>query len=189
AEADLVIITTGPAEMAEIVGGVAARGFQGKFIGTSPTWNKGVLDSPAGPAIEQLYLQSGPWAPFDTDTPGHQAMREAVGDVDPNDGYTSGWVWSYPLRAVLEAAYENGDLTRAGVVQAATELESVDYEGMLPEDAGLFTGDPDETVFRQIVISRPDANAPSGVTVEEDFFQGPTAEAYDFSEPCQSVEG
>lgn len=189
AQPDLVIITTGPAEMAEIVGGVAARGFQGKFIGTSPTWNKGVLDSPAGPAIEQLYLQSGPWGPFDSDTPGHEAMREAVGDVDPNDGYTSGWAWSYPLRAVLDAAYENGDLTRAGVVQAASELESVDYEGMLPEDAGVFSGDPNDTVFRQIVISRPDANAPSGVTVTADFFVGPTAEGYDFSEPCQSVEG
>jgi hypothetical protein len=115
-------------------------------------------------------------------------MREAVGDVDPNDGYTSGWVWSYPLKAVLEAAYENGDLTRAGLVQAATELETVDYEGMLPEEAGRFSGDPNDTVFREIVISRPDANAPSGVTVVQDFFMGPTAEGYEFSEPCQAAE-
>ena len=188
AEPDLVIITTGPAEMAEIIGGVATRGFTGKFIGTSPTWNKGVLDSPAAPAIEKLYLQSGPWAPFDADTPGHQAMREALGDVDPNDGYTSGWAWSYPLKEVLDSAYENGDLTREGLVQAAAELDSVDYEGMLPEDAGSFSGDPNETVFRGAVISRPDAKAPSGVTLVEDFFVGPTAEGYEFSEPCQTVE-
>ncbi|MGH2753717.1 MAG: ABC transporter substrate-binding protein, partial [Actinomycetota bacterium] len=162
AEPDLVIITTGPTEMAEIVGGTAARDFTGKFIGTSPTWNKGVLESPAAEAIEALYLQSGPWPPFGTDTPGHTAMREAVGDVDPNDGYTSGWVWSYPLKEVLENAYEAGDLTRAGVVQAASELETVDYEGMLPEDAGSFAGDPNDTVFREIVISEPDAEAPSG---------------------------
>jgi ABC-type branched-subunit amino acid transport system substrate-binding protein len=188
AKADLVIITTGPTEMAEIIGGVAARGFTGKFIGTSPTWNKGVLESPAGPAIENLYLQSAPWAPFDADTPGHEAMRAALGEVDASDGYTSGWVWSYPLRAVLEAAYDNGDLTRAGLVQAASELETVDYEGMLPEEAGRFAGEPNDTVFREIVINRPDASAPSGVTMVEDFFVGPTAEAYDFSEPCQAAE-
>jgi ABC-type branched-subunit amino acid transport system substrate-binding protein len=189
AKADLVIITTGPAEMAEIVGGVAARDFTGKFIGTSPSWNKGVLDSPAAPAIEALFLQSAPWGPFDSDTPGHEAMRSALGEVDANDGYTSGWVWSYPLKAVLESAFENGDLTRAGVVQAATDLETVDYEGMLPEDAGAFAGEPNETVFRQIVINEPDQAAPSGVTLVEDFFAGPTAEGFDFTEPCQSAEG
>jgi ABC-type branched-subunit amino acid transport system substrate-binding protein len=188
ANPDVVIVTTGPAEMAEIVGGTAARDFQGRFMGTSPTWNKGVLESPAAPAIEALYLQTGPWAPFDTDTPGHEAMREAVGDVDPNDGYTSGWVWSYPLKQVLEDAVANGDLTRAGLVEAASSLETVDYEGMLPEEAGRFSGDPNDTVFRQIVISKPDKNAPSGVTLLEDFFVGPTAEAFEFTEPCQSAE-
>jgi ABC-type branched-subunit amino acid transport system substrate-binding protein len=188
ASPDLVIITTGPTEMAEIVGGTAARNFEGKFIGTSPTWNKGVLESAADTAIEALYLQSSPWPPFGADTPGHEAMRAAVGEVDPNDGYTSGWVWSYPLRQVLENAYENGDLTRAGVVQAATELETVDYEGMLPDDAGSFSGDPNDTVFRQIVINKPDRKAPSGVTTVEDFFVGPTAEGFDFAEPCQAAE-
>ena len=30
-----------------------------------------------------------------------KAMREALGSsVTPNEGYTSGWVWSYPLKAV-----------------------------------------------------------------------------------------
>lgn len=188
AQPDLVIVTTGPAEMAEIVGGTAARDFQGKFMGTAPTWNKGVLESAAAPAIEALYLQTAPWAPFDTDTAGHEAMRRAIGDVDPNDGYTAGWVWSYPLKQVLEDAVENGDLTRSGVVQAASELETVDYEGMLPEDAGKFAGEPNETVFRQIVINKPDKNAPSGVTLLEDFFVGPTAEAFEFTEPCQAAE-
>lgn len=174
--------------MAEIVGGVAVEGFQGKFIGTSPTWNKGTLDTAAGPAIEKLYLQSAPWAPFGADTPGHNAMREALGKVDPNDGYTSGWVWSYPVRAMLDTAFENGDLTRAGVVQAASELETVDYEGMLPEEAGKFAGDPNETVFREIVMNKPDPSAPSGVTTIRDFFAGPTAENFEFTEPCQPIE-
>jgi ABC-type branched-subunit amino acid transport system substrate-binding protein len=188
ADPDLVIITTGPEEMAEIVGGTAAQGFKGKFIGTSPTWNKGTLDSPAGPAIEQLYLQSAPWSPFGSDTPGHNAMREALGNVDANEGYTSGWVWSYPVREVLETAADNGDLTRAGVFQAASEVETVDYEGMLPEEAGQFAGDPNDTVFRENVINEPDPKAPSGVTTIQDFFVGPTAENYDFSEPCQPIE-
>jgi hypothetical protein len=71
------------------------------------------------------------------------------------------------------------------LVEAASALETVDLEGMLPEEAGRFAGDPNDTVFRQIVINRPNKQAPSGVTLLEDFFVGPTAEAFEFTEPRQ----
>lgn len=73
-------------------------------------------------------------------------------------------------------------------MQAASELETVDYESMLLEEAGRFAGDPNDTVVREIVINRPDAEAPSGVTIVEDFLVAPTVEAHDFSEPCQAAE-
>ena len=44
---DVVILTTGPTDAAVIVGQAGARGFKGKFIGTSPTWNPGLLKGPA----------------------------------------------------------------------------------------------------------------------------------------------
>jgi hypothetical protein len=126
---------------------------------------------------------------FDAESTGHAAMREYLGGLEAvNWGHTSGWIWSYPLRAALELAFANGDLTREGLVAAVEQLETVDYEGMLPEEAGRFAGEPNDTVFRDVVINRPDANAPSGVTMVEDFFVGPTAEAYDFSQPCQAAE-
>ncbi len=181
---DVVILTTGPTDAAAIVGGAAAEGYQGKFYGTSPTWNPALLQSPAADAFKALYLQTAPWEPFDAETPGHEAMREALGDVEPNDGYTSGWVWSYPLRAALEAAAENGDLTREGLAQAARELETVDYEGMLPDEAGRFTGDTADTVFREIVVAQPDEEAATGVRVIEDFFASEVAQNYEFTEPC-----
>lgn len=181
---DLVIITTGPADAATVIGQAAARGYQGRFIGTGPTWNPGLLGSPAAPALETLYLQSGPWATFSTDSPGHEAMREALGDVQPNDGYTSGWVWSYPMKAALEAAAESGDLTRAGLLAAVQSLESVDYEGMLPEGAGNYAGEPNEAIVRSTLISEVDPEAPTGTNVIQEFFTGPTAEAYEFEGAC-----
>ncbi|MBY8853123.1 ABC transporter substrate-binding protein, partial [Saccharothrix sp. MB29] len=68
---DVVILTTGPTDAAVIIGQTAARGFKGRFIGTSPTWNMGLMQSPAAPAIKALYLQSAPWKSWATDTPGH----------------------------------------------------------------------------------------------------------------------
>jgi ABC-type branched-subunit amino acid transport system substrate-binding protein len=182
---DLVFVTTGPTDLAVIVGQAAAAGYQGRFIGSSPTWNPGLLASPAAPALQALYHVAQPWATYDSDTPGHEAMREALGaDVQGNDGYTAGWVWSYPLKAALEQAAENGDLTRAGVVEAIGQLESVDYQGMLPEGAGNFSGDPNETVFRESLIAVPDQASSGGVSTVQDFFVSPTAEEYELTAPC-----
>jgi ABC-type branched-subunit amino acid transport system substrate-binding protein len=182
---DVVILTNSPTDAAVIIGQTAARGFKGKFIGTGPTWNPGLLQSPAATAIKGLYLQSGPWAPFGADTPGHKAMREALGTVaQKNDGYTSGWIWSYPLKEALKKAAENKDLTRAGLLKAVQSLTSVDYEGMLPSDAGKFSGKASERVFRQSQIAKPDDTADSGVTVIKELFTGPTAKDFAFDKPC-----
>ena len=181
---DLVILGTGPTETAVIVGQAAAQGYQGQFLGSSPTWNPALLASPAGPALEALFNHVAPWGSFGTDTPGHQAMRDALGEVDqPNDGYTSGWAWSYPMKAALEQWLE-GDYegTRAGLLQAVEDLETVDFEGMLPEEAGDRTQDND--LFRQSLISSVDPDAAAGLTVEQDFFTGPSAEAAEIEGAC-----
>ncbi|MGH8910156.1 MAG: ABC transporter substrate-binding protein [Egibacteraceae bacterium] len=182
---DLVILTVSPTETAEIVSGAATRGYDGRFIGTGPTWDPKLLQTPAADALARLYLQSGPLGVWSSDTPGHQAMRAALGDVVPNEGYTSGWALSYPLKAALQAAAQNGDLTREGLLAAVARLDRVDYEGMLPESAGNYAGDPNTMAFRQTVIHRPDTAAPTGLTQVLGFFTGPTAQRFQFgTEPC-----
>lgn len=182
---DLVFLTVAPAETAAIVGGAAAEGFQGRFIGSAPTWNQALLESPAAPALQAAYQTVGPWEAWSADTPGHEALRETVGEPDDlNDGYTFGWVWSYALKAALEAAAESGDLTRAGLLAAVTSLETVDFEGMLPEEAGNHVGEPDDVAFRQSVISAVDPDAATGLSTVEGFFAGPTAEGYALEAPC-----
>ncbi len=181
---DVVILTTGPTDAAVIVGQAAASGFKGTFIGTSPTWNPALLKSPAADAFKALYKQSGPWAPFGADTPGHKAMRKALGGVTPNDGYTSGWIWSYPMKAALEKAAKDGNITRDGLLKAVKSLDKVDYEGMLPDEAGNYSGKPNDAVFRQSLISKVDESAPTGVAVEKDLFVGPTGKDYDFTDRC-----
>ncbi|NUT94587.1 MAG: branched-chain amino acid ABC transporter substrate-binding protein, partial [Saccharothrix sp.] len=144
----------------------------------------GLLKSPAAPAIKALYYQSAPWKAWATDTPGHKAMRDALPSVTPNDGYTAGWVWSYPLKAALEKAVANKDLTRGGLLNAVRQLDKVDYEGMLPSGAGKFSGSPNDGVVRESLIYKPDDAAPTGVSLVEDFFVGSTAKDYKFEKPC-----
>ncbi len=181
---DFVFVTTGPTDLAVIVGQAAAGGFQGQFMGSGPTWNPGLAQSPAAPALDALYLLAGPWQGFESDTPGHQAMRDALGDVQGNDGFTSGWIWQYPLLRALEAAAENGDLTRAGVLEAANSLETVDYEGMLPEGAGNYVGEASETAVRVTTISEPSEESVTGVLELEVDYTGSSIDEIDFTQPC-----
>lgn len=178
---DLVVLGTGPTETAVIVGQTAAQGFKGQFVGFGPTWNPALLKTPAAPALEALYLQSGYWGPYGTETDGHAAMREALGDIaQPTDGHTAGWAWSYPLKAALEEWLSGDyDKSRAGLLEAVKALETVDYEGMMPEEAGNRN-----EIWRQTVISKVDKAAPTGVSIVKDFFVGPTAEGHEFDGPC-----
>lgn len=185
---DLVIITTGPTEAAAIVGQAAAQGFTGRFIGTNPTWNPALLGSDAGEALLALYQAGGTFPTFGSDTPAHQALSEAVGTPDDlNDGYTAGWMWQYPIKAVLEQALANQDLTRAGVRSMVSSLTTVDYEGMLPAEAGNYAGGP-EAQLRQSMISNPDPEAATGLTTVQDYFVGPTAEAWEPSVCFEQLE-
>ncbi|MER7459566.1 ABC transporter substrate-binding protein [Micromonospora sp. NPDC126480] len=181
---DLVVLTMGPADAATIVGQAVARGFAGRFIGTSPTWNPALLQSPAAPALLARYEQSAPWNAWATDTPGHRALREALPGITPNDGYTAGWVWSYPMKAALEKAVADGDLTRAGLLKAVKSLSKVDYEGMLPDGAGNYAAGPNDGAVRVTAIYKPDQAAPTGVSQVRDLFTGPTAAAYTLDRPC-----
>jgi ABC-type branched-subunit amino acid transport system substrate-binding protein len=185
---DLVILTVSPRETGAIVGAAVARGYDGLFIGNGPTWAPPLLQSPAAEALRKHYFQAAPWGSFDSQTPGHQAMRAALGNAKGNDGYVFGWVWSYPIKAALEQAIRYGDLTRKGLLAAVGDLQSVNYEGMLPEGAGDFADGPNEGgTVRQTVIQRPDDSAQSGVSLLENFLTGPTATGYTFTGPCFQV--
>ena len=185
---DVVYLVTGPTETAAIVGGAASQGATNIFIGAAPSrGTSALLATAAAPAFEAgIYYQSsftGPWG-YDSARPrdDEAGAPGAAGVEDPNDFFVSGWVSQYGLKAALEAALAAGDLTKAGIANAARSLQSVDYQGMLSERA--FGGDPNTEFPRESLVGGVDTSQPTGIAVVQDFFVGPTAEGYDFSAPC-----
>lgn len=183
--ADLVVLGLGPAENAEIVGKVAASGQPlGSilFLGAGPTWNPALLQTAAAPALIGLYTNVSPWQDFTGEAAGHAAMRDAFGDNPPiNQGYAAGWVWQYPMKALLEAGAESGDLTRANL-RALVDGLAVDYEGILP--ATQMGGDPNVNVNRTAVIGSVSAESPNGLQTLIDGYRGPTADAFEYVAAC-----
>jgi hypothetical protein len=105
----------------------------------------------------------------------------------PNPGYGAGWVWSYPVKELLEQAIATNDLTRTNLRGLAGDLDGIDYEGILPE--GSYSGDPNDFAVRSTWLVGVDPEAGGGVTAKTDAFITPLAAAYPFDGPCYVVGG
>jgi ABC-type branched-subunit amino acid transport system substrate-binding protein len=181
---DVVVMVTGPTEMATITGGLFGTGHQFQVIGAGPTWNVALKASEAMPLLEAVYFNTAPWAGWDYDSPGHEHMRavaEAAGQ-GPHNSYTAGWMFQYTWLALIKEAIASGDLTRANMVALAADLENIDFEGMLP--TASYAGTPNEYAGRLTIVSRASAAASDGLEPVTDLFASPLASDFDLAAPC-----
>lgn len=180
--ADVVVLAVGPAETAQIVGGLAANGFQGRFLGSLPTWNHALLGTAAAPALIGLYNHMTPYQNWGSESAGMAALKEALGgEAPPNGGSIIGWAIGYPMKAALEAAAAAGDLTPQGIAAVVAGL-TVDFEGMTPSHT--YGGDPQGTAAQAVNIGQPDPAVELGMKTIADFFTGPTFDKTDYSSAC-----
>ncbi len=183
---DLIVIVTGPLEMATIVGGVFGAGHQAfRVMGAVPTWNVGLLANPdLVPLLQAVYWLSSPWGGWNTDSEGHAAMRasaEANGR-DPNPSYLFGWVWQYPVKALLTEAIASGDLTRGNLASLAESLSGIDYQGILPTRS--YVGAANDHIERSSFVLGVDPDEPDGLTPLTDAFVSQLAADFNLAAPC-----
>ena len=167
--------------------GRRSAGTPGKFIGTSPTWNPGLLQSAAAPALKALYLQSAPWQPYVSDTAGPQGdARGARLRGHPERGLHLGLGVVVPAEG---GAGEGGQGRRPDPGRPAQGGQVADARwttrACCPSGAGNYAGGPDAGQFRQSIIANPaGGNGTTDVPIVKDFFVGPTAEKYNLDKPC-----
>ncbi|GAA4819825.1 ABC transporter substrate-binding protein [Nocardioides caeni] len=193
ADPDVLIVAASPQELGAVMGGAFQQGWQGQVIGSIPTWNIALVadDSPVKDLITSAYMQATSFPTWDADVPGFEAMRAAAGDQAPNDWFAIGYASGYVMKAILEKAIEEaGDdgPTREDVYNAAQELTSVDSQGTLPEGTGNYAGEPNEQAVRVTQLNKVDPDASGKISVAVEPFVGPTAEGYEFTEPCYEMK-
>ena len=124
-----------PATLGAIMGGAVSQGFTGLWSGNSPTYSFKLLGTDLAPLLDQYYIASTYIVTWGTDVPGMQevvdTMTAAKPDLAVSDVYILGWTEGLITKAILEQAAANGDMTRAGIVAAANEVE-VDFHGPRP---------------------------------------------------------
>ncbi|MFP3915603.1 MAG: ABC transporter substrate-binding protein [Actinomycetota bacterium] len=203
---DMVFATVNPTNLAPIMSGAAQEGFEGQWTGSVPSYDFRLLDSPVAPIIDTSYTQPAYNVSWGTDVPGmaelRDAMLEARPDLRPSDAFVIGWLEAVTTEQILRDAGDAGDLTRAGIKEAALALEGLGFDGLAPDQSYSPPDDPDSYVTREIAIFDPDlatyedagsadqtiGSAPDGGTtgsiLVEDFFVGDVAGGYEFTERC-----
>ena len=137
------------------------------------------------PYLTQAYFNTSPWGGWDTDSPGHAAMRAAAeGRQDPNNAYVAGWAFQYTWLALLNQAIASGDLTRANVRAIADTLEGIDFQGMVGLAPGSYAGTPNDYASKGSVISRASLEASDGLLAITEYATLPIAGTYPFEGPC-----
>jgi len=169
--ADWVWLTTNPTTTAELMGGAAQQGFAGQWSGNGPSWNPLLLNTGIGDLADQVYTHSYYSVLWDVgESQGMQdmiaAMREYRPEAPFDDVYVISWIEGLVATQILDAAITNGDLTRAGVLNAAKTL-TVDLQGLAPNQS--WTGDPNDNIVRETYIYDVDKSLYTpGVTVSDE---------------------
>ncbi len=193
--ADVVYLVTNPTATASIFGQAIAQGYQGIWTGANPSWNPALLGSPIGEALAASSIWSGYFNVWTSDAPGvadARALAEAAGVLErPTTAIFEGFVEAIIMHAALEAAYEAGDMTQAGVLAAAKSLEEVDFNGLAPNER--YVGTPNEQLQRTSFIYEPDlegflSGESAGETVLAEDYTAEITEAYDFTGACFVLE-
>ncbi|MEO6956001.1 MAG: ABC transporter substrate-binding protein [Antricoccus sp.] len=175
-----VYATTTAAAMTSIATQMANQNLNVPLIGTGPTYQANLMQTPAKDVLVKNYLQASNVIPFTS--PNVPKMVQIAAEyqklysADPPDytvpmGYASGLVW----QAILEKACDNKDMTRPGLLKAFKSLTSVDVKGLLPK---LDFSKPGSPSTRETIINVPDPSVPGNLSTKQAFFESPEAKAY-----------
>lgn len=195
--ADLAWVTTDPTSFATIFGGALQQGYEGTWSGANPSFNPALI-GPDSQIAEPLAASSF-WSSYtnvwSSEAPGvvdAKALLDASGRVDaPISAYFEGMVEAQIMHQALQAAYDAGDLTQAGVLAAAKSLEEVDFNGLAPNES--YVGDANEQLQRVSNIFVPDpegmaSGESAGEMVVAENYTSDIAANHDFTGACFVLE-
>ena len=167
-----IALTVAPTQTASVATVAEAQGLDVPILGSNPVFAPGLLQGPAANWLKSHLYVASPVSAFDANPELLEAYEAAYPDATPSLGVIVGTGMSEMMKQVLDAACENGDLTREGVLTAFSELEEVETGGLVVPIRGFETGkSPSLSSF----VLQP-ADVPGGAKVLAEAFEGEFAE-------------
>lgn len=192
AGADIVWVSTSPTPYSSIYGQVLGAGVQAMWSGSFVDWNQAFIgpESQIRDAAVRDMTFGFPFPTWSDDNPGTMAavelIKAAAPDSPSSEYFLEGVVEAVLLEQVLLAAYESGDMTQAGVLNAARAMTAVDFNGLAPSES--YVGSPNEQLQRLMWIVKPSIEdleaGGTGIEVVAAEYTSQIAADYEFTEAC-----
>ncbi len=170
---DLIALTVGPGALASVASVMEAQQLDVPILGSNPVFAPGLLDGSSAEWLKTHLYVASPVPAFADNPDLLEAYEAKYPDATPSLGVPVGYGMSTLMKQVLDTACENGDLTRAGVVEAFEGLDEVDTGGLTVPIRGFELG---KSPSLESFILRP-ADVPGGAEVVAEPFEGEFAEA------------
>ena len=165
---NLIALTVAPTQLASVATVAEAQGLDVPILGSNPVFAPGLLQGPAANWLKSHLYVASPVSAFADNQDLLDKYTEAYPDATPSLGVVVGFGMSEIMKQVLDAACENGDLTREGVVTAFNELEEVDTGGLVVPIRGYELG---KSPSLESFVLQP-ADVPGGAKVLAEAFEG-----------------
>jgi ABC-type branched-subunit amino acid transport system substrate-binding protein len=176
-----ILLSAGPSQTASLAGVAKSVGLDVPIVANGPGFTPQLLKTPAGPALQANLHVVSSIAPVALDTPAAkkvaEAFKAAYPDATPTQvGSGFGYVQAQVMRAILQKACDNKDLTRQGTLNALRQVSGLDTGGLV---AGpLDYTDPAQPPTRTVYISKVDGTAPGGLSAIGEPFQSDAGKDY-----------
>ncbi|MGY1673034.1 ABC transporter substrate-binding protein [Geodermatophilus sp. SYSU D00710] len=168
---DAIVLTVAPTQTASAAAVAQAAGLDVPILGSNPVFAPGLLQGPSAQWLKDHLYVASPITAWDAQPELLEQYQAAFPNTTPSLGAVFGYAMGDVMNQVLDAACENGDLTREGVQTAFNELADIDTGGLIvPIDAFEIGVSPSTQSF----ILRP-ADVPGGAEVVQEAFEGELA--------------
>jgi ABC-type branched-subunit amino acid transport system substrate-binding protein len=191
AGAEYVVLTAIPTPAGKIVGTGAALGYTPHWLFQGPAWTQFLMTSdgtltgtptPIKSVVAGTVAVLGYQAQWgDSSVPGMAKFLadhdKSAPDQEPDYYYMYGYIEAKVEAAIIKKAIENGDITRAGLLDAKLHLGRVDLGGLSPDVNYTPQLGP---ASRSTGISAVDTSTPGFLKLVQPYFEGDAAKSITF---------
>jgi ABC-type branched-subunit amino acid transport system substrate-binding protein len=161
-----ILVSAGPRQTASIAGVSRSIGLDVPILSNGPGFDPALLETPAGPALQDNLYVTTSYQPFASGEETAQRIADTYAEKYPDNTPTIfvnyGYAAARVMGQALEQACENGDLSRAGVTETIRSMADADTGGLMPP---LDLTDASQPSSTESFISRVDPDVPGGLRV------------------------